>query len=165
MDRANQTSEFERLLHGSRGRLYAIARTFADTEAEDLLQEILLQIWRSWPTFKEHSTFATWCYRIALNTAISWRRRVSTRTRNLQIADVDPEQVSAKPQDSSAADTIHRFAQSLPDSDKALLLMYLDDLSGDEMAAMLGIAAGAVRVRIHRLKQRLAQWLGETHGP
>lgn len=163
MDRADQTTEFERLLHGSRGRLYAVARTFADSESEDLLQEILLQIWRSWPTFTGSSTFETWCYRIALNTAISWRRRASTRQHKLQIADVNPEQVPAKSPDFSAAETIHLFAQTLANSDKALLLMYLDDLSGDEMATMLGLASGTVRVRIHRLKQRLATWLGERH--
>ena len=53
---------------------------------------------------------------------------------------------------------LHKFLQTLSDADRALILMYLEDMSGTEMAQIFGISAGALRVRIHRIKQRLAKW-------
>ena len=67
-------SEFEQLLQRNRGRLAAVAHSYADGDSDDLLQEILLQIWRCLSGFQGRACIDTWCYRVALNTAISWRR-------------------------------------------------------------------------------------------
>jgi RNA polymerase sigma-70 factor (ECF subfamily) len=147
---------FEQILHRNRRRLAAIAYAYADREAEDLLQEILLQLWRSKKGFQHRSAIDTWCYRVALNTAISWQRR--RQRQRLPPTAVDLDQLSGPTRGDNAPALLQVFMRTLSEVDRALLVMYLDDLSGDEMAQALGITVGAVRVRIHRIKSALANW-------
>ena len=149
------------MIRQNRGRLVGIARAYTRNETDDLLQEMLLQIWRSLPHFKHKSSPDSWCYRVALNTAISWRRKRSNRERLLPSSEVDVEHV---PRDDAQPDCDHvleSLLDSLNESNRSLLLMYLEDLSTDEMADVLGITPGAVRVRLHRLRTQVAQWIGE----
>ncbi len=75
MDPKEKQSIFDDLLDRCRGRLAAVAGAYSREDADDLLQEILLQIWRSLATFKGDSSIDTWSYRVALNTALTWRRK------------------------------------------------------------------------------------------
>jgi RNA polymerase sigma-70 factor (ECF subfamily) len=152
---ADQES-FEQILHRNRGRLAGIAATYAEREAEDLLQEILLRLWRSQNGFQQRSATDTWCYRVALNTAISWQRR--HQRRRLPPAALDLDQLSAPARGDDAPALLQAFMRTLSEVDRTLLVMYLDDLTGDEMAQALGITVGAVRVRIHRIKSTLVNW-------
>ncbi len=155
---SDQKSSFEQLLQRNRGRLSAISRTYADADADDLLQEILLQIWRGLKGFQQRSSVDTWCYRVALNTAISWRRTIGRRKQRLSPEAADMSQLPGAIDGHDPAELLHRFLQTLSEADRALVLMYLDDLSGNEMAEVTGLSEGAVRVRIHRIKQRLTEW-------
>ena len=146
------------LLH-SRGRLAAIARSYArHDDAEDLLQEILLQVWRGLKDFQERSSVDTWCYRVALNTAISWRRATGRRKHELAAEGGDLDQVAGAVDGSDPIRLLERFMKTLSDTDRALVLMYLENLSGSEMAEITGLSESAVRVRVHRVKRRLADW-------
>src|SRR5947209_19748052 len=92
--RLDQQAIFLDLLAQNHGRWRAIARGYAGPEAEDLFQEILLQVWRSLRSFRGDSAPNTWCYRVALNTALSWRR--SRRARRLRLPihdDYDPARI------------------------------------------------------------------------
>ena len=160
MNDLDKKSEFEQLIERNRRRLLAIARTYARGDAEDLLQEILLQVWRSMSRFEERSSIDTWCYRIALNTAISWRRKAGRRKERLPTDGADLNRLPGPEEGHNATVLLHKFLQTLSDADRALVLMYLEDMSGEEMADVLGIQSGALRVRLHRIKQRLAQWEG-----
>ncbi len=151
-------TQFEQILSRNRGRLKAISHVYADGDAEDLLQEILLQIWRSLSTFRQRSSIDTWCYRVALNTAISWQRRSGRRDRRLPPDQVDVSQLAGVTDTQDYMTLLHHFLQTLSATDRAIVLMYLDDLTGAEMAGILGISEGAVRVRVHRVKQRLSEW-------
>jgi len=154
----DQKTQFEELLQRNRGRLVAIAHTCANANADDLLQEILLQIWRSIGGFQGRSSIDTWCYRVALNTAISWRRTLGRRKLRLSSEAVDVDQLAGAVDGHDPAELLRRFLQTLSDADRAFVLMYLDDLSGAEMAEITGLRESAVRVRIHRIKNRLAEW-------
>jgi RNA polymerase sigma factor (sigma-70 family) len=149
---------FEQLLQRNGGRLAAIARAYAWSEAEDLLQEILLQLWRSLDGFEQRASVDTWCYRVALNTAISWRRAAMRRRANLPADVADIDHLPGAVDGSDPVELLQRFLQTLGDADRALVLMYLDGMSGAEMADVMGIRETAVRVRIHRIKARLAEW-------
>ncbi len=151
-------SEFSQLVVRNRGRLTAIARSYARGDADDLLQEILLQIWRSMGSFEKRASLDTWCYRVALNTAISWQRSVGRRKLRLPPGDDDVEQIPGTDDGHDGPELLRRFLQTLSDTDRALILMYLEDMSGSEMAEIVGIREGALRVRIHRIKRRLAEW-------
>ena len=158
MNAQDSQAEFEQLLQRNRGRLAAVAHAYAEGDADDLLQEILLQIWRSLRRFQGRASIDTWCYRIALNTAISWRRTNGRRALRLPPAAVELDQIVGKTPSCDATQLLQKFLRSLSDVDRGLLLMVLEDMSGADMAQALGISVGAVRVRIHRIKQRLSEW-------
>lgn len=158
MSQASQKSQFDQLLKRNRGRLAAIAHAYADADADDLLQEILLQIWRGLASFESRSSIDTWCYRVALNTALTWRRTLGRKRNNLATEPADVSQLSGALDVHDHAELLQRFLRSLSDADRALLLLYMDEISGKEIAEITGLSEGAVRVRVHRIKQRLSRW-------
>ncbi len=121
------------------------------------MQEILLQIWRSLPTLRDDAPADTWCYRVALNTAISWTRSADRR-RAISASSLEAEQATGAVDGHDSFELLQRFLDTLSETDRAIVLMYLDDLSSPQMAEVLGLTDGAVRVRIHRIKQKLSQW-------
>lgn len=149
--------QFKNLLQRNRHRIGAIARTYGRQQSDDLLQEILLQIWRSLPKLRAEAHVDTWCYRVALNTAISWTRSAARR-QPFAASSLEAEQITGTVDGHDPFVLLHRFLETLPDTDRAIVLMYLDDISSPQMAEILGMTDGAIRVRIHRIKQKLSQW-------
>lgn len=159
MSQTNDSSElhFQDILQRNRGRLAGIARSYAGAEAEDLLQEILMQVWRALKCFRGDAHIDTWCYRIALNTAISWRRKQGRRQQMSAVHEQAGE-FPGRVDGANEMELLRRFLATLSEIDRAIVLMYLDDLSSQQMAEVLGVNAGAVRTRIHRIKQKLVNW-------
>ncbi len=153
-----EKSEFDKLLQRNRGRLAAIAHAYSPVDADDLLQEILLQIWKGLNGFKGQSNVDTWCYRVALNTSLTWRRTHGRRRNNLPQVSIEDSQLTDNDDGQDAVKLLQRFLQTISDTDRALVLLYLDDLSGCQIADVMGLTESAVRVRIHRIKHRLANW-------
>lgn len=145
-------SEFEELLEANRRRLWAIARSYArPADAEDLFQEIVLQLWRGRQSFDGKSAASTWVYRVALNTAFTWRRRASTQSRRAIEEPIGAE----LPGHSGGRDEVailREFLGTLDETDRALMLLYLEDMSYREMAEVMGITENNVGVRLSRLK-------------
>ena len=158
MDQKEKQSIFDDLLVRSRGRLAAVAGAYAPEDADDLLQEILIQIWRSLSTFKGDSSIDTWSYRVAINTSLTWRRTKSRRKKRIPSEPSDLNELPTTVDGHDPAHLLDQFLQTLSKKDRALVLLYLDDLSGKEMAEVTGMSEGAVRVRIHRIRQKLAHW-------
>ncbi|MEM9352935.1 MAG: sigma-70 family RNA polymerase sigma factor [Planctomycetota bacterium] len=158
MDAKNQASAYDELVERNRGRLTAIARAYAPGDVDDLLQEILLQLWRSLSSFKGEAGIDTWAYRVALNTALGWRRSASTRRDRLPQSERCPQSISGGDDGQDHVALLEKFIATLSAPDRALLLMILEDMPGKEMASVFGVREGAVRVRVHRLKARLQQW-------
>ena len=156
-DAAAQQAGFDEVLAQYRGRLSRIALTYAGQESDDLLQEILLQIWRALPGFEDRSSLGTWCYRIAINTAISWKRKAS-RT-HLERASSDLDRLPASVDTGAAeAGLLKRFLATLGEVDQTILLMHLENVEHSEIAAALGVSDGAIRTRMSRLREKLAKW-------
>jgi len=149
---------FTRLLeqHGGfiRKVAFGYASTFADRE--DLSQEITLQLWRAFPRYSPDRPFSTWMYRIALNVAISFLRRHSRIVRQMVPFEECEIEVAdeAAPKDERAA-LLQQVIASLPPFDRAFLLLYLDDHSYREIAAILGLTETNVATKLNRLKQRV----------
>jgi RNA polymerase sigma-70 factor (ECF subfamily) len=156
-DAAAQQTRFDEVLAQYRGRLSRIAITYAGQESDDLLQEILLQIWRALPGFADRSSIGTWCYRIAINTAISWKRKASRKRLERASGDLDqhPASVDAG---ANEAGLLKRFLATLGEVDQTILLMHLENVEHSEIAAALGVSEGAIRTRMSRLRQKLANW-------
>jgi len=136
----------------------AISRSYAQRDADDLLQEILLQIWRGLKDFKGDSTIDTWSYRVALNTAMTWRRAKQNRRRLLPADGSAVDGIASSDHGVPSCELLNRFMHTLSDADRAVLLVYMEDISGAEMAEVIGISEANFRVRIHRIKKKLSNW-------
>lgn len=166
----NPEAVFKGWLQEHTGLVYKVARAFAPIEADlqDLIQEILLQMWCSLPRFEGKAKASTWIYRVALNTALAWRRK-ETKHHATQTPLIDIEalpgseaesaqRLDREEQVSRLYDAIHQ----LPKVDAALVLLYLEDLSYREMAEVLGLSESNVGVRLNRARKALAELMKEV---
>ena len=155
---SNLPGVFERLVRDHSGRIRRIARRFAaDGAVEDLVQEILTRLWRSFAGFRGEAKVESWIYRIALNAAMTHvAERV--KTRNLQSAmNAASAAMQGAPAGASAADILSDFLNRLGDVDASILMMYMDGLTAEEMSGVLGITCNAINVRLNRMKQKFTE--------
>jgi RNA polymerase sigma factor (sigma-70 family) len=152
-------NEFLALINANRGMIFKICNLYCDDPEgrKDLFQEVVLQLWRSWPGFRRESAGSTWLYRIALNTAISdfrkQKRRAGQRTVALSELEIPGlEEVHSNLPD---AGTLHQAIGRLNDIEKAVIMLYLDEKSYEEISAIIGISISNVGVRINRIKSKL----------
>jgi RNA polymerase sigma-70 factor (ECF subfamily) len=150
---------FEDIVAANLRRIQAIARSYAQGEEHrDLCQEILLQMWKGLGSFEGKSAPGTWVYRVALNTAITYRRKNGRRVEpsgcSLEEADHDPV---APPSPGNEILILEEFLRSLGEIDRAIFLLYLEDLSYHEISDVTGLKENNVGVRISRLKKTFSQ--------
>jgi RNA polymerase sigma-70 factor (ECF subfamily) len=163
---AQRQLHFRDLLERHRGIALKVAHTYCrDTEdRRDLAQEIAAQLWKAFPAWDEARPFATWMYRVALNTAISHARGSSWRERQVALDDspVEPSHdADAERETDDGIRALHRVIDRLAALDRALLLLYLDERSQREIAEILGIGESNVATKIGRLKQRIRNEFGD----
>ena len=132
-------------------------------EREDLYQEMLLQIWKSMPNFREDSKATTWMYRIGVNTALfhqrkRYRRREDSLQRELPEPAWEPDFAASLDQNERMKQMFLAIRQ-LKALDQTLILLYLEELSYEEMADVTGLTASNVGVRINRIKKKLSKQL------
>jgi RNA polymerase sigma-70 factor (ECF subfamily) len=142
---AEKEDLFNKVLTRNKGRFLFIARQYAFTdEAVDLYQEILYQIWKSLDRFEGRSAPATWAYRIALNTASTYRRNNFRRDRAWRVyrQNMQSEQRGGRGEEQ----ILREFAQSLPDTERSLFTLYLTNLSYQEIAEVAGISEPTLEV-------------------
>lgn len=144
---------FSDIVRANLRRFEYLARTYSDgADAQDLLQEILLQVWRSLPTFRADAKVDTWVYRVALNTAISHLRATSRRPVMDAAQDLNQLMGSGSVGTGIEGEILQRFMSSLNRIDRAILLLYLDDKTYAEMAEIMGMNTNQLGVRISRIK-------------
>jgi len=154
---------FQTLIDEHKKILYKICNSYCRNrdDREDLVQEIVIQLWQSFRTFDQRRRFPTWMYRIALNVAISFYRRESTRTRHVFLSDEELLEVAVKTEDQSEdLLRLYQFIDGLDPLKKALILLYLDGNNYQEIADILGISETNVATKINRLKMKLKQDIG-----
>lgn len=151
--------EFVNLLEENQNILHKICKLYAsDMEShKDLFQEMVIQLWKAYPTFKGDAKFTTWAYRVALNTAISLfrsrKRKISTvdwdnSLQNIKYDEYDPTQEEQLNQ-------MYAAVRQLNDIEKALIYMYLEEKDYTEIAETLGISEVNARVKMNRIKTKL----------
>lgn len=161
MTLSERQAQFRELLERSHARWAGIARAYAEArDRDDLVQEIALQVWQNLDRFTGRSSLDTWAYRVALNTALAWRRKAATRTKKLTQSTANiAELPGGRGSESDVQRVLDPFLTSLSDGDRAVLLLHLDGLSHADAAEILGISEGAYRTRLHRVRRRFE----ETH--
>lgn len=156
-----QEQEFSAIIEKHKRLIYKIAHAYCNNseDRKDLVQEIVLQLWKAFPKYNPQFAITTWMYRIALNVSISYYRQsknqknqtVSDNEYILQIAET-PEFEDPK---SEQLKLLHQFIGELKELDKALILLYLEGNKQDMIADILGISKSNVATKIGRIKTKL----------
>ncbi|WP_234733652.1 RNA polymerase sigma factor [Tellurirhabdus bombi] len=150
--------EFISLLNRHPGILYKVCSLYCkdDEDRKDLFQEMVLQLWKAFPAFREEAMATTWMYRIALNTAISNYRKQTRKPLPLPLSEgifqIPDLQDTVAHEDSRR---LYAAIEQLSPVEKAVITLYLDDHNYEEMAAILGISKSNVGVKLNRIKAKL----------
>lgn len=139
------------------GIAHRIARIYFDnaSEREDVIQEMMFHLWQSYSKFNNQSKFSTWMYSVCLNTALTYRRKsrkgkvVNLSTPHFQIPDNVNEDKNEE------ISLLLEAIGKLSELNKAIVLLYLDNVSYEEIAAILGLSRSNVSVRLVRIKRDL----------
>ena len=122
---------------------------------DDLFQEVVINLWKGFPDFRGESKIQTWMYRISLNTCITFLRKSGKRPITQTLTDEHLEYTESG--DMSAIKELYLLINQLNAFEKAIILLYLEDRSYDEIAQIVGITKINVGVRISRIKEKLTQ--------
>jgi RNA polymerase sigma-70 factor (ECF subfamily) len=129
-------------------------------EVADLFQEILINLWKGFPKFRGESNVRTWIYRISLNTCISSERKKSRMVETLPLT-MDIDLFSDSDDESKQVQMLRDRINKLGPFDRAIVLLWLENLSYDEIGAIVGISAKNVSVRLVRIKEQLKKMSNE----
>lgn len=151
--------EFTELINKHRGIIYKVCNLYlSDPEdKKDLFQEIVLQLWKSFSGFRNESQRSTWMYRIALNTAITNFRKTSRMPdkQDLTITEFQIPDISDLAVQNERVNVLKNAINQLNDVEKAVILLYLEEKTYDEISEIIGISKTNTGVRINRIKSKL----------
>jgi RNA polymerase sigma-70 factor (ECF subfamily) len=158
---SEQNTVFQSWMEAHAAILYKVARAYGATHSnrEDLFQEIALQLWHSVGAWRGDCAAATWIYRVALNTALAWRRKERRHLHGRQDIEDASRLLVVPCVHDPRLDWIYRRIAELDEANRALALLMLDGFSYREMARVLGLSESNVGVRLNRIKAALAAQL------
>jgi RNA polymerase sigma-70 factor (ECF subfamily) len=157
-------------MNENRNRILKVCRVYAwnPSDQEDLYQEILFQIWRALPGLKDNAYANTWLYRIAINTSISFTRKRAARggpALPLNYAELTRHIETGQTHDVQQGEDLAKLYEAIAQLDgaeRALITLFLEDLSYEQMADVLGISANNVGVMLHRARKKLSVLMTEA---
>lgn len=154
--------EFTQLIRQHSGIINKVSYFYATEQMpfDDLRQEIYINIWQALPQYRGDSKVSTWIYRVAVNSALmairSSRPRIKTVTFDLVLPDISSELDDAQREN---LQTLYALINRLEDIEKAIILLWLDELPYEEIARTLGLKRNTVATKIHRIKDKLSNSL------
>lgn len=128
--------------------------TYNEEDRKDLLQEMMLQLWRSYPQFEGRSEFSTWMYKVALNTALLYKRKIDKEIRSTEWARDYLSRQFSEPGNELII-SLYMGIDQLGAVDKAIAILYLEQKSYREIEGIMGISKNNVGIRISRIKDKL----------
>lgn len=159
MTESDNIREFDRLIRQNNGIITKICYYFSSnaTDFKDLRQEILINVWRGLDSFRHASKPSTWIYRVAFNTCVSFRRKYHPRQADISIDDITD--VPCTDQDIlSKYNEMHRLISRLNAADKSLILMWLDEMSYEDIAEVSGLNRNTLAGRLKRIKEKIVKY-------
>jgi RNA polymerase sigma-70 factor (ECF subfamily) len=151
---------FLKRIENHKGILYKVSKMYMDNsdDQQDLFQEIICQLWKSYDSFRNESQFSTWMYRVAVNTAIVFFKNEKRKIDKYKIAS---ENIKEDEGDSyikeNQLDHFYKAVQKLEKIDKAIIFYQLEGFSHKEIGENLGISEGNARVKLNRAKEKLKE--------
>jgi RNA polymerase sigma-70 factor (ECF subfamily) len=154
--------EFAQTVREHKGTIYTVCYMFSNNpdEVADLFQEILINLWKGFPQFRGDSNIKTWIYRVSLNTCISSERKKIRKVETLPLT-MDINLFSDSDDDTKQVQMLRNRINKLGPFDRAIVLLWLENLSYDEIGAIVGISAKNVSVRLVRIKDQLKKMSNE----
>lgn len=158
-----QKGEFSSFLEQHQKIVFKVARTYCQqaSERKDLAQEIIIQLWKAFPKYDPTYKASTWVYRIALNVAISYHRKLIKRKEapaDLNLVSFHP----GKQEEDPRLNLVYELIHQLDDLNKAVILLYLEDYNYKEIAAVMGLTETNVASKINRIKKKLKKLAQQT---
>ncbi|WP_411767289.1 RNA polymerase sigma factor [Winogradskyella sp. A3E31] len=165
--------EFSRNVMDAQGIIHKVSRMYCDNEEhrKDLFQEILIQLWKSYTSFRGDSKFSTWMYRVAINVAIQDLRKTKKKQQLFfqtdQFKDTSLPSRQAGEEKKSEVESeklklMHVAISQLNKVEKAIVMLHLDEKSNEEIAEIVGITQNYVRVKMNRIKTKLSKTVKEN---
>lgn len=158
-------SDFQPFLNDHHRIIAKVCRIYTDTAEDfnDYYQECVIQLWRSFDSFRGASKLSTWVYRVCLNVCLSQLRRKKKVVG--QVREVLPEVVEESDTvEEEQLEMLYKAIKLLKESDRAVILLYLEDKSYKEMAEILGITVTNVGAKVNRVKNQLKKIIDERSG-
>lgn len=152
---------FEQMVNQNKGTIYTVCYMFSkdSDEVADLFQETLINLWKGMPEKDEISNIKGWIYRVSLNTCISLNRKKKSRPTVPLTMDIDL--FESKGEKEQQVEILHKRITRLQPFDRAIVLLWLEDISYEEIGLILGITAKNVSVRLTRIREKLKQMSNE----
>lgn len=151
------------MINTHRGIIFKVCRMYdrENSYRDDLFQEIVLQLWKSFPGFRDEALPSTWMYRVALNTAISHFRKLVRKPeqQTLSKAEFRISDPSIWPEDNAQTLLLNQAIEQLTSIEKALIMLYLEEKNYMEISEIMGITPNHVGVKLNRIKAKLEQKL------
>lgn len=151
--------EFLEIIQKNQGIIHKVCNMYCDSQEDrnDLFQEIIAQLWKSYPSFRQESKVTTWMYRVALNTAITSFKKSKRRPDQNRLT-YENFQLANDEYDSETEENIkllHAAVSQLTGVEKSIILLYLENKKYEEIAEITGITQNYVRVKMNRIKKKL----------
>ncbi|TKK70347.1 sigma-70 family RNA polymerase sigma factor [Ilyomonas limi] len=161
MQQQEAERQFEKHIREHELLLHKVCRMYAYTDADrqDLFQEMVIQLWKAYPKFKGDAKWSTWMYRVAINTAITGLRKKKNFITSYEPASF-PENISDESSGMAAEEQLQQLytaIEQLNEIEKAIVMLYMEDRSYNEMEDILGIGEATLRVKMNRIKEKLRQ--------
>ena len=162
MNKNEKSDIFLSLIQSNKGIIYKVANSYCENveDRKDLVQEIIIQLWKSFDEYDDNYKYSTWMYRISLNVAISFYRKENSRKK---ISNPITEGILNFTENESLEDKesdlgiLQQLILELKDLDKALMLLYLEEKNHKEISQIIGISETNVATKIYRIKNVLRQ--------
>ena len=145
--------------------IYKIASVYTNTieDRNDLVQEIIYQLWKSFDSFNQQAALSTWMYRVALNVSL-YQLKLSKK--RISTIPIDEQVLNSRETDNSADDEAWKLFKQQIDNlnllDKAIVMLYFDNKSYDEIAEIIGISKSNVGTKLLRIKEKLKSQINKT---
>jgi RNA polymerase sigma-70 factor, ECF subfamily len=165
MDNDKLQIEFNDLIENNKKLIYKVSHMYCDSiiDKKDLFQDIISNLWIAYPRFQGKSKVSTWVYKVSLNTAITWFRDYSKKSKSIEYTNLIPN--LSNETDSAIDelyDQLYSAINSLGKIDKAIILLLLDECSYEEIAEIIGISKTNVATKISRIKMKLRSYLSNN---
>jgi len=157
MDTKELEKEFLDMIEAQKRTIYKVCYIYANDQDDlnDLFQETVLNLWKGFPSYRGDSKLTTWVYRIAMNTCITFLRHASHRPQTVPMTANVASQMAADEDTEARLQDLYKLINQLGKLERALILLWLEERSYQEMADILGLSKANVAVKLNRIREKL----------